>query len=824
MKVFLSHSSKDKEPYVRIVSNKLGPENCHYDEWTFETGMKTLDEIQKGLNTTDLFVLFLSDASLNSEWVQQEMINADQLHHEGMIEQIFPIIIDNSITYKDHRIPHWMHSQYNLKPITRPTVAARRIQKRMREISWNYHPKIKEREKIFVGRNDLIRKFEERIDSVDLPTPVCIIASGIQSIGRRSLLKNSLIKGNIVGESYKPAIINLSRRESIEDFILKVYDLGFSQNIDTTNLLTKNIDEKITIANQLLNELQGVEEVLQIVDDRCLITHDARINQWFSKLLKNISDMRKVTLLIASSIRPRRDHIRNAEHIFALEVPELDRIERVGLLKRYAQFENLDLIEDDLKFFGGLLQGYPEQIFHAVNLINDIGLSKAKKDSYLVVEFNSEKVWKLMSEYESNEQVLDFLRLLADFDFISYELIFKIVDQQNNFYQKLLDKLLSSAICEYLGANGEYIRLNDTIRDYIKRNRFSLSEKYKKRLINHVKEFLEHYEPEDYDVSDFLYSAKSALLEGDEIDEKYLIPSHFLQSMKDLYDVHKKYKEVISLADRTLQNKENIDEDLLKEIRYYLCLSLARERDNRFLREVQEIHGPEHHFLFGFFYRLTGQFNKSLDSLRNSLSERKNFQRAKRELVQVYLLIEEYDRAKELARQNYEADRLNPYHVQAYFNCLINGQWSSTEKEVMQDLIKRLNAIDTETSKEMYFNALAKFTAICEDNEELALNYIDSSISLYKNRIYPLLTKFDICKHFSRLDDMKSVIADLEKITNNESYFRPTTIKNKAIYFAINDQVEEAYDLIETKLNNYPEQSKQKLILQIKRLESKTTL
>ena len=293
-------------------------------------------------------------------------------------------------------------------------------------------------------------------------------------------------------------------------------------------LLTKSIDEKITIANQLLNELQGVKEILQVVDDGCLITHDARINQWFSKLLKNISDTRIVTLLVASSIRPRRDHIRRAEHIFALEVSELDRIERMGLLKRYAQFENLDLTDDDLRLFGGLLQGYPGQVFYTVNLINDIGLSKAKDDSYLVVEFNSEKVWKLMSEHESSEQVLDFLRLLADFDFISYELIFEIVDQ-SDFYQKLLDKLLSYAICEYLGTNREYIRLNDTIRDYIKRNRLFLSDKYKNKLINHVRGFLEDYEPEDYDISDFLYSVKRALLTGGEVPEKYLIPSHFLQ-------------------------------------------------------------------------------------------------------------------------------------------------------------------------------------------------------------------------------------------------------------------------------------------------------
>ena len=52
--IFLSHSSKDKERYVRIVAEKLEKEfdehSIHYDEHTFEAGMKSLEEIEKGLN------------------------------------------------------------------------------------------------------------------------------------------------------------------------------------------------------------------------------------------------------------------------------------------------------------------------------------------------------------------------------------------------------------------------------------------------------------------------------------------------------------------------------------------------------------------------------------------------------------------------------------------------------------------------------------------------------------------------------------------------------------------------------------------------------
>lgn len=48
-KVFLSHSSADK-PYVKKVVDLLGVDNCIYDEYTFEDGMDTLDEIYKGLD------------------------------------------------------------------------------------------------------------------------------------------------------------------------------------------------------------------------------------------------------------------------------------------------------------------------------------------------------------------------------------------------------------------------------------------------------------------------------------------------------------------------------------------------------------------------------------------------------------------------------------------------------------------------------------------------------------------------------------------------------------------------------------------------------
>src|ERR1700759_1173140 len=185
MQCFLSHSSKDKGPYVEIVAKKLPRSVLVYDAYTFEAGMPTIQEILKGLDVTDIFVLFLSNAALNSEWVKREIVEAKDRADAGAIKKIFPIIIDPDLKHDDLRIPEWMRNEYNLRLVSRPGSAARRIEQRLRELSWNRHPKIREREKIFVGRNSLVKEIEERFDDTSKEITTCMIASGWQRIGRR---------------------------------------------------------------------------------------------------------------------------------------------------------------------------------------------------------------------------------------------------------------------------------------------------------------------------------------------------------------------------------------------------------------------------------------------------------------------------------------------------------------------------------------------------------------------------------------------------------------------------------------------------------------
>jgi tetratricopeptide (TPR) repeat protein len=621
-----------------------------------------------------------------------------------------------------------------------------------------------------------------------------------------------LLKGNIIDDSYRPAVISLTSQESLEDFIYKLYDLGFSEGVDLTHFMSRSVDEKISVALQIIKDIQRAKEIVFVGDHRCIVTSDATLNTWFEIILQELGTSQQITFVVASSYRLYKPTIRNKDYIFAFDIPELNPTERKGLVKRYAEFEGLALTFEDYGFFLNLLTGYPEQVYYTVDLIKDIGLSEVKNQSHLIVDFNKERVDQILRKYENEQKAIDFLSLLAEFDFISYDFIFEIVGD-GRYYRELITEFIASAICEFLGANNEYLRINDAIVDHIRRIRIGLPERFKKKLNQHLENFLATYKSEDKDLSVLFHSLKEALLEGEEIDTRYLIPSHFLKTMKELYDRHRRYSEVIKLADRVFANEEYMDENIKREIRYFLCLSLARQREPRFLSEVQKISGVDHDFLFGFYYRLTGRYDDSLKRLYKVLDKRPKLPRAKRELVQVLLHIEAYETALEIAKENYENDKSNPYHVQAYFNCLIKGEHVRDKNNIraIEELLSVFSNIPSEKAEEMHYCAKAQYLTYIMSDKQGALKIIDEAIAKYPKVMYPKLAKFDIHERFNDIEQMDKLLTSLEKEIDQRSYFFSTLVSKKAIFLAKSGKTEEALKLINDKLRNHPEDSIEKI-------------
>lgn len=95
MRIFLSHSSQDKELVKRVNSDLLAHK---YETWIdhkrMEGGDQLPSEIQNGLEQCKVLILFMSRSSMNSPWVNAEWNNFFARQMDGEELKIIPIRIE----------------------------------------------------------------------------------------------------------------------------------------------------------------------------------------------------------------------------------------------------------------------------------------------------------------------------------------------------------------------------------------------------------------------------------------------------------------------------------------------------------------------------------------------------------------------------------------------------------------------------------------------------------------------------------------------------------------------------------------------------------
>jgi len=767
-RVFLSHSSKQKG-FIDVIANKLGKSNIVYDKWTFDAGEKTLDEIYKGIDDTGIFVYFISEESLSSSWVIKEINQALEYLKKGKIKRFLPILIDPNIIHSDTRIPLWIKEEYNINYISKPTKCYDIIKQSLRMASWDLYPEKKEVDQLFIGRTAQIKQFESRIYDVDVPTPVSIIVSGLPSIGRRKFIKHALTNSNKIRSYYEPRLISLDNRNSIEDLIIKLYGLGYSQltSADVTNLSSKTQSEKVNIVSTLLKELHHNNDIIFILDNQAIVGKDGNIVDWFRPIIESLESLNSIIVCVISQARTRIKSLINLKSVFAIDIPELEPYERKALFKGLLEIEKRTLDPDDFKIIANQFSGFPEQIKYTLQLIQHEGIKYVLEHPNEIVDYNTEKVAKLVKNYESSNLALQILKILSESEFLSFNILEDILQEDFKDAKAIMTQFSNEFIIEYIGDNREFPRLNDSVKDYIQRIGYPLDSKYKENLVNHAKSAFKDYELIDRDISDYVISFKEALKNGLDVPQELLIPSHYVNAMRELYNYNRRYDEVINLAYRILQNEQYLDLRILKEIRYWLCLSLARKRDKRTLEEVQKIEGPDHNFIVGFYYRLVGRHNDAIRKFIEVLDVAPRFYRAKRELVQVYLNTEQFSEAFDLAKDNYYMDKNNPYNLQSYFRCLIKVEGNKNKAE-LQKLLSELKNNVHNKAPEMYLTAQAQYDAYIDNNENKALNTVNDAINSFPNVIYPYLTKLEILRRGNNINEIEKTLKAIE--TKFESY------------------------------------------------------
>ena len=805
MHCFLSHSSSDKKGYVSVLADKFG-DRAIYDAYTFEAGMKTVEEIIKNLERTDLFVLLISDRALESEWVKQEIINSKKLLDVGRIKQFLPIIIDQSISYRDPRIPDWVRDNYNLRVIPKPNAAYRVINSAFSRLSIENNPKSLRSKRLFVGRNDQLKELEGRLDDYEKPLPCAIVASGLREIGRKKFLVQALKKANRIDEHHSPITLTLHYEDGIDGFLSKLIDVGFSSEFDTSIDLG-SIDEitKIDIIAKLFVELGKQNEILLLEDWRCIVQFGGVYADWFLKAIDKLPE-NKIYVCIASGSSPQSSKYRSIDRIFHIKIPELDGNERIGLLVRYLRdVEDIAEIEtSSLHIFKNILNGYPEQATFAGELIKNEGINGAIERSSEIVDYARLKASVYIEKYRDDEIKFEFLTLLSWFEFISVDLIDKLSKEMNIKLLDIVNEFIEAGICNSIGSLGEYVRLNDVIRDYIARGSISIPERFSRSVTLLSKEVLDSESAEtDFDYSEKAIAIRVALLEGRAVPEKMIIPAHFLTAISQNYK-NKRYKNVIDLSERILQ-KENYEDYIRNQVMHFYCMALARRRDHRFLQEVHKIKGKEHDYVLGFYYRISGRYDDAIPRFLSATKEKRWEENSKRELVLIYNITEDYDAAFNLAKESYNAYPSNPISVLAYFEVLLNKykNGSGGEKNLIDEMklaLLSISRISSEKGKEVESGMKARYEYYIRNDEGHALDIVNDAVHQFPNSPYPLLVKMEIGVAMLSYDIINEALTEFLDRNFDDKQGATQRIKANLFKLALSGQKDKAISSVDKEL------------------------
>ncbi len=622
----------------------------------------------------------------------------------------------------------------------------------------------------------------------------------------------------VLNRRYQFPIISLDSRTSIEDFIVKLYGLGYSElesnKLDA--LIVQSMEQKINLAVELIEELISNNDILMIIDNYSIVKSD--IAEWFVKINNELQHKKSnsISLCVISRSRVFKKHMYEKDNIFSIDMPELEIYERKALFESLLHIYNVPTLNrDDFKIISDLFSGFPAQIKYAIQLIQDEGVDYVKHNTHEIVEYNTEKVRRLLVSYEQDELALQILKLLSESEIFSFKVLEAILSNEFEKAESIILKMSNEFIIEFVGYTKEYIRLNDGIKDFIQRLGIRLASKYRDNIKAHIKEAIKDKELVSSDVSDYFISIKEALKNNIDIPDKLLIPSNYINAMRELYNYENRYDLVISLGNKVLQYEHKMDKRAVHEIRYWLCLALARKKDRRFLTEVQKVKGIDHNFLLGFYYRFMNRFQDAIEQFSKVLDENPYFYRAQRELVQVYLNVEDFDSALKLAKESYLYDRNNPYNAQSYFRCLIRKR--DIDKEELQKVLSDIKISQHEKADEMYRTAYAQYVNIVENNPHRALELINEALVIYPRKIYPYLTKLDIAKKISDhvLIDAVSELESKWHDSKADIYNKLPYLKSKIYILKLKQKLEEATRIFEEKIK--PNFS-QKTIATIERL------
>lgn len=787
MKVFLSHSSIDKG-FVETVVQQLRPGTYELDSMSFDAGVLNSQAIIQSLNRSDVFCLFLSDASLKSSYVDFETMLGIELFASGHISRMIVLCIDpGAFDALTESVKYFNVVRKSLNPDN----AARLIQGYLiaatdsRQLQ--SHP--------FVGREQALLDLETQL--TDHSRPLCrgIYVSGNAGSGRRTAVQK--LYANLFPTSGKifPKT-NIDEYFGLEEIYRSVLST-LRPTIPLKELRTRlqafavaSDEEKKRLIADLINSVLTVGEALMLVDRGGILSGSGQL----APEIDGIVDLLEAkphppAVIIANRMIPYKLR-RTQNDVSYLALRALDREATNRLIRRLLRDVDVNVSEDDLDQLIDLCDGHPYNAYRMIDEVKECGLALFLANPSNFLEWKHRQSSEYLGTVElSTEQIqiLALLKFIPELDFASF------VDALSLTHAEASNAITELTYLHIVEPTSDRFLVSPALRIAVERDRrIALSADHRQSALKNLANALSIRVEEGSAPIALIDAAVLADLESGNVHSEFaaafMLPSHNVRMSKRHYD-DRNWVRSMYFAKEALKGRDRISSGGFVAACRYLCLSAARIGDagefNKAIsrlrdRATDDWERSNVYFLEGFNLRLKGNLPRAEELFRRAYELTPRNMSAAREIAAICLVRENLDEAESFARQAFNYAPSNPYVVDILVSVLIKKYRGKEErKQEINDLFDKLEMVGNEAGRSFFATRKAEFEHLWGDNR-LALEQIKSAVAktptiFEPQRLYAeiLLKQGNMAKAYEVIQKMKGMVNardPSERRTNYRGY------------------------------------------------------
>lgn len=652
----------------------------------------TIEIMQKGAFITALIVTQEDMDTVSSiDWISSPKLN--------IVGKDNGICVLFCVNCKD--IPHVLFDFFVVREVRD---SAEIIRTELMQLYHQLFQKIKGRYGDFVGRNNEIEQFQNIYYSEKASYTNVLVVSGRPGVGREAFVRECIhqAKGQ---KDYEPYMLSIGKNCNIELFLVQLNSICrkyFEQELK--KLLGSETGEKIKAAVDMLNELFEEDKYLILYDDGVsCVRYNRLLSDWFKSIVTNPMLIGGMHLYVISNISVSYSRIMTDDDVAYITLYGMTMSDRKKLLYKLLSSATEAVTEDNVHFLAEKLVYSPSQLIKVAEDIKNKGIKQVKNniDGYQTV--GDKKISNLIRSYDVPEhpEAKNLLVLFSRIEYVGKKILSSIYNDRMPEIEKEIDQFMADGIVERFGEWLDLMRLDGSVCDYIRRNKIGYSEKaIQLEVTDALAKLIEGQQMITEDFSIYLYKIKKGVEQGRFEEESYLVPSVLINAISEAYD-NRDWGMTIKLCEDVMSKQPNYFQEVYREIRYWYCLALARERNaDEFYNQVQYFGGADIHFLKGFFLRIKKEYAKAESEYQKALEISPGFSKAKHEMVLVLQAQHKFSSALEMAKDNYEKDPENAYHIHAYFRCLVRKKDITYDERV---LLKSFISDDNNLFKSKYY-------------------------------------------------------------------------------------------------------------------------